>query len=297
MLVLTRFISSSLLKLPYNLLHLLDIPSSTTDCENNVCSINTNVEKKNMTNDHGQTDEAELTSKIAELGKLGWNMEESRKALLATDSDIEKAIASLEETEERQKELSLAIENITDLGWRKEAAESAYLQNNRDITAAIALLESEEVAMQSNFESSVNDMLANGWHELVARQALMTQYAIDERQQAGLNTTMDEAALKDIRPTLKQPKEDPRPKQSQSTAPKSFTRSSSSGSSKTKSEPKVTPAKKEDVVFEVTSDTFQKLVIESPVPVIVDVYADWCGPCKQLGPILEEAAVNSGGKT
>ena len=37
------------------------------------------------------------------------------------------------------------------------------------------------------------------------------------------------------------------------------------------------------------------MVLESPVPVLVDVYADWCGPCKQLGPILEEAAVNSGG--
>jgi len=139
------------------------------------------------------------------------------------------------------------------------------------------------------------NQLANGWHELVARQALMTQYAIDERQQAGLNTTMDQAALKDIRPTLKQPKEDPRAKPSPNAKASPSPRTSTSTSGKTSTEPKVTPARKEDVVFEVTSDTFQKLVIESPVPVIVDVYADWCGPCKQLGPILEEAAVNAGG--
>ncbi len=38
-----------------------------------------------------------------------------------------------------------------------------------------------------------------------------------------------------------------------------------------------------------------QVVIESPVPVLLDVYADWCGPCKQLGPMLEEMAMRSGG--
>ena len=55
------------------------------------------------------------------------------------------------------------------------------------------------------------------------------------------------------------------------------------------------PAKKSDVVFEATAATLQKLVLESPVPVLLDVYADWCGPCKALGPALEEMAVKAGG--
>ena len=58
---------------------------------------------------------------------------------------------------------------------------------------------------------------------------------------------------------------------------------------------KPTPAKKEDVVFEGTTADLQKLVIESPVPVLLDIYADWCGPCKQLTPALEQIAINAGG--
>ena len=56
------------------------------------------------------------------------------------------------------------------------------------------------------------------------------------------------------------------------------------------------PAKKEDVVFELEDiQDLQRLVIESPVPVLLDVYADWCGPCKQLTPALEEICIKAGG--
>ena len=55
------------------------------------------------------------------------------------------------------------------------------------------------------------------------------------------------------------------------------------------------PARKEDVVFEATTAQIQELVLESPVPVLLDIYADWCGPCKALGPALEEMAIKMGG--
>ena len=47
---------------------------------------------------------------------------------------------------------------------------------------------------------------------------------------------------------------------------------------------------------EITDSNFEAEVLKSDIPVLVDFWAPWCGPCKQMGPIVDELATEYEGK-
>ena len=49
-------------------------------------------------------------------------------------------------------------------------------------------------------------------------------------------------------------------------------------------------------IVTVTDETFEQVVLSSPIPVLVDIWATWCGPCLQIAPILEQLATEYEGR-
>jgi thioredoxin 1 len=46
----------------------------------------------------------------------------------------------------------------------------------------------------------------------------------------------------------------------------------------------------------ITNANFESEVVQSPVPVLLDFYADWCGPCRMIGPLIEQLAAEYEGR-
>jgi Thioredoxin len=125
----------------------------------------------------------------------------------------------------------------------------------------------------------------SGWDQDVATQALLMQWQKDVGKQ-GSNTHMKTILQKTVDKvrganTATKPAAAAKANNNNKAA-------AAAGASKSKAVPR------ESVVFDGTSANLQKTVVESPIPVLLQVTASWCGPCKQLTPVLENMAVQTG---
>jgi thioredoxin 1 len=49
-------------------------------------------------------------------------------------------------------------------------------------------------------------------------------------------------------------------------------------------------------IVHITEDTFDSEVLKSPTPILVDFWAEWCGPCKAIAPVLDQIAAEYKGR-
>jgi thiol-disulfide isomerase/thioredoxin len=184
---------------------------------------------------------------------------------------------------------------------------SSFTNDQLNEEAARTIVEAEVAATANVAEDSpeVQQLVSEGFDMFFARRSLaFSGMDIDNARAILIADAEDEEAELQAQQEAAKAKEEPKLKTVTVDYPANFdplATASAATATATPTPPKPQeqkpppPAKKEDVVFECTSEDIQKLVIESPVPVLLDVYADWCGPCKQLTPALEQIVINAGG--
>lgn len=214
------------------------------------------------------TESSSNSDAIQQIVSLGWNQEEATNALNLSNNNIEEAIEFLTKEDETKEELNSKVKELYEVHyWGKDISEFALKEANMNISLALEFLQQEESALEEQFSSSVEDLVKNGWDEFIARQALLAQWTLEQRRSNGINDTVPIDVLQSIRPTLR------RINETDTSKSKSEITKATTAKSPKSNPPK--PAKREDCIFEVSSDNFQKIVLESPVPVLVDLYADW----------------------
>lgn len=211
---------------------------------------------------------------VDEIMKLGWSSADAKRALTACNNSVEAAVDMLTAEDEKQALfVSLVDELENKYYWGRDNAVLALKDADMNMTLALEMLETEEAAQLEEFDRTVSDMVENGWDEFIARQALLAQYKIEAKRTAGMNETVSRDILSEIRPTLRRVNETESKSSTNNAKPSD--KPAAKGSKKKSSTSETKPAKKEDCVFEVNTSNLQKIVIESPVPVLLDLYADW----------------------
>eukprot|EP00978_Attheya_sp_CCMP212_P034839 scaffold148415_cov52-Attheya_sp.AAC.2 len=277
---------------------------------------------------HTETEEMSLDDKVqAAMKRLGIDppsaqddhddndiVESESATATAVPSNVECKDGVCEIKEEQEEE------NVMDLGNRiaKEmnvdvslAMAALGATHSSDATspeynesAARALIQQELDAMKSISEDcdEVKQLVSEGHGLFLARRALaFAEMNVDDARAILVADQEDEAEEREQEEQARLKAEEGLPMKTVNVAANFDPTAAAPGSAVKPAQPpqqtRAPPpaANKKDVVFNAKTSEIQKLVLESPVPVLLDVYADWCGPCKALTPVLEQMAVKAGG--
>jgi len=259
--------------------------------------------------DAAAAEDGECAGGVCEMPKEQQQEDRSSGASASSSSDVDFEAMASRLAEEFDVDESLAMAAIGATRRRDDDDSSSF--DHEGAARELLRQEMDRIAEVSEDSAAVRTLVEEGYDSFLSRRALaFADMNLDDARAILMADQMDqeedrqreaEEADEDIQQERRQQENaglktvnvdanfDPtaiRPEDAAATAPPPTTPSGGT---------MPTPAKKEDVVFEATAAQIQELVLESPVPVLLDVYADWCGPCKVLGPALEEMAVKSGG--
>lgn len=187
-------------------------------------------------------------------------------------------------------------------------AMAALVGNAGEVDRAVEYLQYEKDLISSIDEDSpeIRDLVGSGFSADESRRALaLTEGDVDnarailiaeaedaaeeEKAQANFERQQEEAerahkATEEAMMARMAPKPKPTPTV---TIPSNFD-PTALGNNQFASKPNAQPVPKEDLIFDVSASNLFEKVIASPEPVLLDVFAVWCGPCKALTPALEQ---------
>jgi len=267
--------------------------TSEMDCEDGVCAM---PEQENASDDQqaqADLDPNEMADRIAKDMDVDSYLAMAAVGATSTIGDGDKRM--YDESAARamiQQELDLItmipedsenVKTLTEEGFDVFMSRRALAFSENNVEDARAIL----LAEQMDAEEEEQEQEA-------ARAAASTPTPPVETNFEPIETNFEPmAATTEKAPDFVEVKANFDPTKLPTTAPVKAPTATSSSNDGNSEIPK--PAKREDVIFEATTEQIQELVLESPVPVLLDIYADWCGPCKALTPALEEMAIKAGG--